>query len=506
MTTTAPSLTDLVTPSTPADALQLELTTASDLGLPITSWQPLDPSRTILQMQSQIVAQYSSLNALIAQGGYLSYAALMVDVNGNPITTWMDLLSVNVYNVSRVPATAATGNIPVQNVTSTAYSWSSTTPLHFQNPSTLATYTTVGSGTIAGSGSPPTPQATLIEVTADPAWVGKVGTSAAGVTLVLLTPLAGVSVTALTGIGLVGADAETNAHLESRCQAKLGFISPNGAPGAYEYVAESLPVFGSLLSDGSLYTSPTSQEPWGVTAPITRVGVVLQIGSGVVNVYVANSAGAPAGGTQIAISNVTWSAGTATVTTASPHGFSSTETGFAIIAGVLGATGVNNQIANAPAWAITATDSTHFTFALSGNPGSYISGGSAEVGDLGMVDAAIQAQCVPDGMTATTDGAGTVSVDIVCTIYISTSSGISPSDAITNIENAVVNYFGTLPIGGYTAESSGIVPWSELLTTIAAANTGTRSVVLTSPAADTHLSTSEIPILGTANITITYVA
>ena len=51
---------------------------------------------------------------------------------------------------------------------------------------------------------------------------------------------------------MVGSNAETNAALLTRCQNKLGAISPNGASQAYVYVVDSLPVFGSVLATGVL--------------------------------------------------------------------------------------------------------------------------------------------------------------------------------------------------------------------------------------------------------------
>ena len=498
------TLSDLVTPSTAPEILAIELSNATLLELPTTSWNPLDPSRTIFQINANVASSYSSTVALIAQGGYLSYAARMVDSNGNPITTWMDLVGTNQYNVTRIPATAATGNVPVQNVTATSYAYSPSQPLHFQNPSTGATYTTTGSGTIAASGSPPTPQASQVAIVADAAYVGTAGTSAAGVVLTMLTPLAGVSCTAIT-TSLVGSNAELNAHYLSRCQAKLGSLSPNGAPGAYTYVAESLPVFGQVLPTGVSFLAPTSDNPWGVTTPIDRATTQLQIGSGIVDVYVANANGAVIGGAQVPVSNVTWTTGTVTVTTSSPHGLGSSGNAYAILSGVKGATGVNNQIANAPAWYITITGTSSFTFALASDPGTYSSGGSVEAGDLGMVDAAIQAQVVPDGQVAIVQSASQLAVNVTATIYLLTISGIGTTAATTAISDALANYFASVPIGGLNAESAAIVPYSEILVTIANANTGTVSVLLTVPAADVSLLPSQVPILGSLNVTVVYV-
>ena len=164
-------LADLVVPASETDVLQLELTLAQQLGLSTTAWQPLGMARTILAINANLAAQYSQTVALVAQGGYASLAALMVDANNNPITTWMDLVGTNQYNVTRIPASQASGFNVVGNTSGQSYSWSPNSPLHFQNPATGATYTTVGSGTISSSGL------TSVAIQADLAYIGSVGTS-----------------------------------------------------------------------------------------------------------------------------------------------------------------------------------------------------------------------------------------------------------------------------------------------------------------------------------------
>jgi len=491
------TLSDLVTPSSAADILSLELTTAQNLGLPITSWQPLDPSRTIFQINGQVASFYSSTVALIAQGGYLSYAATMVDAYGNPITGWMDLVGQNQYNVTRVPPTSAAGPVSVTNATGTSYAYSPSSPLQFQNASTGATYTSTGTGTVSPSTS------STVQVQADQNWIGQPGTSGSGVVLVLLTPLAGVTVNALTA-SLVGSNAELNANYLTRCQSKLASLSPNGGKGAYVYVAESIPVFGSVLPTGATFLAPTSTQPYGVTTAVTRTTVALNTGSGIVTAYVANANGAVPGGAQIPISNVTWGSGTTTVTTSSPHGLSS-GTAYAIISGVLGATGANNQIAIAPAWPVTITGLSSFTFAQATTPGAYSSGGSVEMSDLGMVDAAIQAQTVPDGMVALVVSASAAAVNVTATVYIPTIAGISTATATNAISAALSQYFASVPIGGVTAENPNIVPLSEIITTITNANAGTVSVTVASPASDVTLTASQVPTLGTLTLTVVYV-
>ncbi len=274
-------LSELVAGVTVAEATQQELTIAQTLGLATTAWQPLGMARTILAINAQEISTASDLIAFIAQGGYASYAALMVDGDGNPVTTWMDLRSVDQYNVTRIPASFASGPVPVSNSSASAYPF---TPgqLRFQNASG-ATYSNTASGTILAGAS-----GFDIQIEADIA--GPSGSYPAGQTLILLTPLSGVTVNPL-GSSLVGSPAETNAALLSRCIAKLGSLSPNGAPGAYDYVAKSIPQAAAA----------SATPPYTVTAPINRTADELDIGNGVVDVIIANAAGAPSGGDLAAV-------------------------------------------------------------------------------------------------------------------------------------------------------------------------------------------------------------
>jgi hypothetical protein len=280
------TLNDLLSVASASEILAIELSIAQGLGLPTTAWQPLSMVRTLLATQAELGAQFAVDINLLAQGGYASLAAKMVDALGNPITSWMDLIAQNNYNEVRVPITFASGSVPVNNPTATAYPYA-IGQLHFQNPTTGATYANTQAGTILSATSNQG-----IAVQADQAWGGAIGTSGAGVALTLITPLPGVTVSPLVN-SLVGQDAETNPNLFTRLTQKLGTLSvlgkianpappnPGGANQAYAFLAKSIP-------QGSV-ASPT--YPFAVVTPITRV-TVIAAGGGVI-VYVANAAGQP---------------------------------------------------------------------------------------------------------------------------------------------------------------------------------------------------------------------
>jgi hypothetical protein len=289
------SVSDLLLVTTPDDALNLELAIAATLGLPTTAWQPLSPEMTIFGVNAQIIASYSATINLIAQGGFPTSAATIPGTGASSdgagfLLTWMDLCSVAYYNVSRVPASFATGNVPVNNTSAAPYTYA-VGQLHFQNPLTGATYTNTSAGTIAAATA-----GQNIAIQADAGFPGSSGSVSAGNKLVMLTPLSGVTPQPIA-VSLVGTNIETNAALLLRGQAKLGSLSPNGAASAYNYVATSVPTPAARPSA----TFPFNQlvDPLGnpitVSSPITRVATQLNPVTGVVGVYIANSSGAPLG-------------------------------------------------------------------------------------------------------------------------------------------------------------------------------------------------------------------
>lgn len=283
MTTPIPvTLADLTTPTTPTDALTQSLQIAQQLGLPTTAWQPLQMIPDVIATNATLAADETQLTSFVAQGAYASTAATMIDANGNSVTTWMDLRLSDQYNVVRIPASFAAGPVPYASTSTHAYAPNN--PLHFQNIVTGATYTSTGTGSISvGIGS--------IPVQADA--IGASSTSGAGVTLVMITPLSGVTIQPLT-VSLVGSDAESNSAALTRSQNKLATLAPvqtgdqpgpvsGGAAGTYAYVAKTIP------QDSAANPAP----PYTVTSPITRVAEVTAGGLGIVTVYLANAQGAP---------------------------------------------------------------------------------------------------------------------------------------------------------------------------------------------------------------------
>lgn len=389
---TVPTLDDLVTPITPEQALAAELTQATLLGLDVTAWQPVQPARTILAINAAIISGYSGYVNLIAKGGFASYAATLKDANGTPITSWLDLVSDQVYATTRIPATFASGTVDFSNSgVSTAGPFAVGTLL-VANPTTGAQY----SNTAVVSLPPGTTSVPMQALVA-----GSGSSSAANQITALVTPI--VRIVCNNPVAFVGDPAESNQALLARDLAKLGTLSPNGSSQAY------YAVLTGLLDPAQPWYAPT------LSAPFTRVATI--VSPGLVECYVANAAGP----------------------------------------------------VTVPA-------------------------------DLVIASNAIAKWCTPLGTVATVGSAVGVAINVAATCYVPASAGLSGAQVTAAVTAALTTYLEALPIGGVTGATPHIVPYSELLATIARA-VPTTSVTMASPLADVTLTATQVATLGSVSIT-----
>lgn len=419
------------------------------------------------------------------------------DPTANPTGAlgWLDLLASSVYDVSRNIATYATGPLAVGNTAPAALVYAAGT-YHVENPTTGATYTNaadinVPQGSVVGVSVTNVTAAAPIVVTtsgahglADGAAIvlsGVVGPNVAGVFVVtvasatsfklngtdgttnpayvsggtvrttspitVVADLAGTGGTSVAGAitlavtsnpgvyvanpsNIIGSGFETNTALAARCRARLASLSPNGPKGAYAYFALSA---SDILGNSSnpLFVAPA------VTIPaITRADVVRSSSTGIVTTVIASAAGAVSGIAGLAISGV--SAGTPIqITAVAPHGLSTGDP--ATISGVIGAVAANGT------WTVTVVDATHFTLNGSAGGAVYAGGGIIQGGVLGQVDRVIQANAVPDTVTATTLSAVAFNVAVVATVVVPTAYMATYAVAV---QTALALYAAALPIGG----------------------------------------------------------
>lgn len=249
------SLAALVTPLTVDEAKAAIYTAMANRGVSTTSWKPGAVVRTIIAACAIIYAAFSSMQAAIANGGFLDLAT----------GPWLTLLARYVYNVDRSPEGFATGFITLTN--SGGGVWAGDPgDLIVSNPDTGKTYRNTEAYSLGASTS------IVVAIQAEEA--GSASSSAPDSITNMVTTL--LEVTCNNADALVGSDEETNAALRQRCREKTGAASPNGPRDAYAYFAKS-----AIRTDG-------------VKVAVTRVRTIPD-GFGSVNVYVATASGSVTG-------------------------------------------------------------------------------------------------------------------------------------------------------------------------------------------------------------------
>jgi hypothetical protein len=210
-------------------------------------------------------------------------------------------------------------------------------------------------------------------------------------------------------------------------------------------------VFTALSASQILAQSPLAVPGGGqvglINGAIVAAYTYVDTSSGNVTTVIANAAGATDGSVSNPITAVT-AATPIAVTTQYAHAMSTGDC--CLVSGVQGVSGANGW------FQITKTGANSFTLNGSAGSGAYVTGGTVECGDLGIVDSLLNTYAAPDLSNSTTIWATTVSVTVAATVYVPSYRVADYTAAIGNILTA---YFSGLPIGGVTkVEAQNIVP------------------------------------------------
>ncbi len=253
------SLPSLLTPVTKDEVLEILLALSASLGAPSTAWQPGNPILTLLQTVAQKLADLSVVTSDIAKGGFGDLL---------PSDEWADLWAESRFNVTRVPATAASGLVNLTNSSTTQYDLDpgqliiahATTGKTYRNTAIISVLASVGLDNVAVSADEP-----------------GIASNAAPNTITTVVS-GGNGIGCTNPLSFVGTDRETTVALVPRARKKLGALSPNGPKDAYDFVV----------------TNP--ELTVGLSTPITRTNTVTSPTTGDISVYCATAAGAPSGG------------------------------------------------------------------------------------------------------------------------------------------------------------------------------------------------------------------
>lgn len=245
------TLSSLITAATRAQLYEKALAIATALGLPVTSWLPGDPTRSLYHFVSSELETLEGIVSKYIASGFLDLAT----------GDWLVRLAQQVYGYDARTATYATATVLLTNGGGGQFEIGSG-ELTFKNSSNGKTYhNTTGGVLLPGSTLP-------VSVVADEA--GSASSALIGDIDSLVTTLLRVSCSNTTAA--VGLDAESEDSIRQACKDKLGSLSPNGPADAYAYVARA-----STLT--------------GITS-VSRVRVIDNSRTGNVVVYVASPSGA----------------------------------------------------------------------------------------------------------------------------------------------------------------------------------------------------------------------
>lgn len=197
------------------------------LGFPVTSWQAVAVIRTLVVLFCRLLAPFTDAMVLVTASGFLDYAKGVM----------LEVLAEQVYGVTKLKATFATGSLTLNNSGGGSYVFQ---PFQgrFLNSTTKKLYTNTTLQTL-------NPLQTGLTFPIHALEVGSASTSAAGTITTVEPALLGVTCTNATAV--IGIDDETDPNLRARCRAKLGSLSPNGPAAAYEYIAKTFELNGGVV-------------------------------------------------------------------------------------------------------------------------------------------------------------------------------------------------------------------------------------------------------------------
>lgn len=459
----------LFQPQTPAQINSAELQIADVLGLKTTSWEQGDPTRTNYAVVANLLSLADVDISLLAQGGFLDYAAngsitYTDPVSGAEITVYvtpdpanpsqnptgalgiLDVLAFNVYDVLRTLASKAGGTLAIANTSASTYGPFEPEGYHVAQPAA------VGSPTYSNT-------ATISIVPSATAGAGISGATNA-------TPIA------ITDVGHGRATGDL-----VFIQGVLGNTAANGwwvitKTGADTFTLNSSVGNGAYTGGGLVYvpqTAPFTADVAGTASNAARAGVVTQPVTSLIGVSVWNT-GAWIGANTETNAQVVVKC-RLKLQSLSPNGSKGAYEYFALQSQVYAQLLTPPETLTSPITrAKVVPDKTTGTVTVTvANGGGEVSGPDVQV-----VDDVIEAYCVPEAVTAIVQSAAQRLVPAEFTVWVPNAY----KDAIVGVAQAAVQaYFAALPIGGVTdpTEASpnvNVIPYNAVIGAIfnAAAN------------------------------------
>jgi hypothetical protein len=494
------TLPSLFTPATAAEWNTAMLANADTLGLSTSAWQAGGVTRTTLAVVANVVQLEDVAVSLLNMGGFLDYAATgsvsYTDPEGTIVTVFvtpdpsiiaqnptgepgaLDVLADSVYNVQRIWATYAGGQMAIVNTSAATYGPFTASTYHVAQPAAP------GSPGYSNTASLSIPPSTI---------AGGVITGATYASPIVVTTSGAHGLTAGDVVvisGVVGNEAANGAFVVGTVGSATTFAltgsigSGSRTSGGTVYV----PTLATFQAD-SLGTPSNATTANVVTLPVTSL-------SGVTVANVAPFLGSDIEGNVAVVARCRLK-----LQSLSPNGPRGAYKFFALSSQQYATLltpplAVSSAITRALVQADKLTGTVVVTIANAAGPPTTGAGSDTEA-----TDAVIQANCLPEGITAITQAAASHTMAASATVWVppAYTAAIKPV-----AEVAIQVFFRVLEIGGVTNASgptpnTNVVPYDALLGAIFAAARASNipiqdaSLVLDGGTSNVQLAISPVP-------------
>lgn len=262
------SLSQLIAPTTVAEAEAEILGLLAGLGFSADSWQPKSVPRTFTKAFATLYSDLTFAIAEIAKGGFLGLASELKNADGSDKVDWLDLHAESQYDEVRSPAASTEGTMILTNSSGSPHTIA-VGELYAADSAGRRFNNTTGGTLSAPNGS----TLSLTWKAEAPGAVYNIPNES--ILPTLATPIPGVAVTnpadPLTGswITVAGSDVESNGTYASRARAKWATLGTGAGAAAYvAWAKKGAPTVTRVLVDDA---NPD--------------------GAGTIRVYLANASG-----------------------------------------------------------------------------------------------------------------------------------------------------------------------------------------------------------------------
>jgi hypothetical protein len=250
------SLASLLVKETKAAIYDTAIGIAKAVGLPVSTWQAGDPTRSLYHLESEVLSKVEDVVVGYIESGFLDYAS----------GDWLKIVAKQGFNVDVPAATFATTEVVLTNSGGGVFQIDAG-DLTLKNTLSGKTYRNTTGGTLPAKVGSVNGTLTITVVAEE---AGAASSAGSGEIDDLVTTL--LKVTCSNPTAAVGTDEQAESVTRQQCRDKLGNLSPNGPRDIYSYVAKTPALVG--------------------TTAVTRTRVFSSSDSGDVTLYIAGPSGA----------------------------------------------------------------------------------------------------------------------------------------------------------------------------------------------------------------------